>query len=128
MIIEPRQRLNAQCGENDIEIDRGMIRRDDYTKSLGLTIDDTLVETRWWNIQENLFSYWCLKTHAALYFYKYSDTNLKRLNITTLRLLQSYLGLFEKAAKWQAEKKITKYGSQSDYEIAVLHELEHLSE
>ena len=46
MIIEPRQRLNAQCGENDIEIDRGMIRRDDYTKSLGLTIDDTLVETR----------------------------------------------------------------------------------
>ena len=42
MIIESRQRLNAQCEEIDISIDDRAIKRVDHTKSLGLTIDAEL--------------------------------------------------------------------------------------
>ena len=42
MTIGFRQRLNAQCEENDISIDDKTIKRADNTKSLGLTIDAQL--------------------------------------------------------------------------------------
>ena len=42
MIIGSRQRLHCQCDEINICIDDKMIKRIDYTKSLGLTIDAQL--------------------------------------------------------------------------------------
>ena len=42
IIIGFRKRLNAQCDEIDISIDDKTIKRVDYTKSLGLTIDAQL--------------------------------------------------------------------------------------
>ena len=42
MIIEPRQRLNAQCEEIEISIDDRTINRVDHTKSLGLIVDAQL--------------------------------------------------------------------------------------
>ena len=42
MIIEFRQRLNAQCEDIDISIDEKTIKRVDHTKSLGITIDAQL--------------------------------------------------------------------------------------
>jgi len=42
MIIESRQRLNAQCEEIYISIDDRAIKRVDHTKSLGLKIDAQL--------------------------------------------------------------------------------------
>ena len=47
MIIGSRQRLNAQCEEINISIDDRTIKRDDHTKSLGLTIDAQLSWTSW---------------------------------------------------------------------------------
>ena len=42
MIIRSRQRLSAQCDDVEIRIDDQIIKRVDYTKSLGLTIDAQL--------------------------------------------------------------------------------------
>ena len=42
MIIESRQRLNAQCGEIDISIDDRTMKRVDHTKSLDVTTDAQL--------------------------------------------------------------------------------------
>ena len=42
MVIGSRERLNAQCEEIDISIDKKTIKRVDRTKSQGLTIDAQL--------------------------------------------------------------------------------------